>query len=94
MNKRQFNGWIRKNVKLIADWRGYLYGISLEEFGINFNLLSTKNKKESIQKLIESDELFKRYNGTRHTEKNGHTYNFTENYDLDLQYGYDYKKML
>lgn len=94
MNKRQFNNWIRKNTKLIDDTRGYLYGVSLEEFGINFTLLSTKNKKESIGKLIESNKLFEKYNGTLSSSKNVHTYNFTETYDLGLQYGYDYKKML
>lgn len=94
MNKRQFNGWIRKNTKLIDDSRGFLYGVSLKEFGINFNLLSTKNKKESIENLIESNQLFERYTGSWVTQSDVEVYNFTQTYDLGLQYGYDYKKML
>ena len=93
MTRRQFNGWIRRNTKLMCDDTGYLYGVSLKEFGIKFNLLSTKNKKASIDNLIENEQLFERYTGSWITSSDMETYNFTETYDIGSLYGYDYKKL-
>lgn len=91
MTKKQFNSWVRKNTKLMCDDTGYLYGVSLKEFDVDFNLLSVKNKKEAIEKLINNKELYKRYTGEKYTSMFCSDWANTETYSLS--YGYDYKKL-
>ena len=59
----------------------------------HISIYSTKNKKESIENLIESNQLFERYTGSWVTQSDVEVYNFTQTYDLGLQYGYDYKNL-
>ena len=93
MTKKQFNSWVRKNTKLMCDGTGYLYGVSLKEFDVDFNLLSVKNKKEAIEKLINNKELYKRYTGEMYTSMFTSDWANTETYIIGCSYGYDYKKL-
>jgi len=56
MTKKQFNSWVKRNTKLICDGTGYLYGVSLKEFDVDFNLLSVKNKKEKGCKTTKKQQ--------------------------------------